>query len=196
MTGANPTPPYRTSPPDLIVRQLRWSDFEPLRDLYYLLYEERKVQRDIGLTLFRTPPSNFEEVSWFTGLYRAVQSGDAVAAVAERNGHVVGSCVVRRVGLSESSEAGHVGLLGILVHRDHRGAGAGRALLAHALAQCRAKFEIVRLSVFSVNVRARKLYEEFGFRYIGTVPRHVLRDGEYFDEDLMVLDLGPTDENR
>jgi RimJ/RimL family protein N-acetyltransferase len=196
VTAANRTSPHRPPPTDLVVRELRWSDFEPLRDLYFLLYEERKVQRDIGFTLHRSRPSNLEEVGWFSGLYRAVQSGDSLASVAERNGQVVGSCVVSRVGPSESSEAAHYGLLGILVHRDHRGAGVGRALLAHALGQCRGKFELVRLSVFSVNVRARKLYEEFGFRYIGTVPRHVRRDGEYFDEDLMVLDLGQADANR
>jgi ribosomal protein S18 acetylase RimI-like enzyme len=64
-----------------------------------------------------------------------------------------------------------------------------------ALARSYGVFEIVRLSVFADNLRAKKLYTEFGFREIGRLPRAIRRGGGYIDEDLMVLDLG-TGPNR
>jgi RimJ/RimL family protein N-acetyltransferase len=179
-----------------VLRELRWSDFDALREAYYLLYEEREVHEELGITLFRTRPSYEDEVAWFAGYYRRAVSGALVAVVAERNGVLIGHCGVRRVGPSEDSEASHVGELGIMVRRDYRGTGVGRALLRAALRQCRGKFEVVRLSVFSVNTRARRLYEEFGFVYVGTIPRAIRRGKRYFDEDLMSLDLTPTGENR
>lgn len=181
---------------EFTVRELRWSDFDGLNEAWLLLFEERSVHPDIGITLFRSPPSTQDGVTWFANLYRNALSGEAIVAVAERNGRPVGSCTIHRVGPSEDSEAAHVGDLGILVHRDHRGSGIGRALLASALGQCEGRFELVRLSVFSVNRRARKLYEEFGFVYVGTIPRAIHRGGEYLDEDLMVKDLGPPRANR
>lgn len=181
---------------DFVIRELRWTDFPSLREVYYLLYEERETNPEIGITLFETRPTDDDEIVWFSGLYRRALSGESIVAVAERDGAVVGSCVVRPHGPHPTSETGHVGELGILVHRDHRGHGIGRALMASALAQSRTKFEIVVLSVFSVNVRARRLYEEFGFVYIGTRPRHVRRGGRYYDEDLMVLDFGRSGANR
>jgi RimJ/RimL family protein N-acetyltransferase len=182
------TPP-RTAERDVRARELRWSDFDALCELYLLLYEERTSQPDVGIILFGSQPSRADEVAWFSALYRRVLAGDAVAAVGERDGRAVGDCVVSRVGPSAESEQAHVGLLGILVHRDHRGHGVGRAMLARALDECRGKFELVELRVFSINTRARHLYEEFGFQFVGRLPRMIRRNGQYYDEDVMVLDL-------
>jgi RimJ/RimL family protein N-acetyltransferase len=190
------TEPPAGSGAEFVVRELRWTDFDALSKAWFLLFEERTVQRDIGITLYRTRPSAQDEVTWFANLYRQAISGEAIVAVAEQDGRAVGSCTVHRVGPSEDSETAHMGDLGILVHRDHRGRGIGRALLSSALAQCRGKFELVRLSVFSVNRRARKLYEEFGFVYVGTLPRAIRRGDDYFDEDLMVADLTGPHANR
>ena len=185
-----------TGPAGVSVRELRWSDFDPIRETYWLLYDERPQQPDLGITLFGTPPSLADEVEWFSQLYRKVLAGNAVVAVGELDGTYAGHCTVARVGPGPSSEAAHVGELGILVHRDRRGRGVGRAMMAHALAQSAGKFELVRLSVFSSNVRARKLYEEFGFEEVGTLPRAIRRGEVYFDEVLMVKRLVPPLANR
>jgi RimJ/RimL family protein N-acetyltransferase len=178
------------------VRELRWSDFDPIRETYWLLFEEREEQPDIGITLFETRPSYADEVAWFASLYRRVLAGDAIVGVAVRGESYLGHCTVGRVGPTADSEAAHVGELGILVHRDHRGEGAGRALLANVLARCVGHFEVVRLSVFSTNVRARRLYQEFGFVPVGTVPRAIRRGSTYFDEELMVKKLDRPPANR
>jgi RimJ/RimL family protein N-acetyltransferase len=177
-------------------RELRWSDFEPFRDTFYLLFDERESNPEIGITLFDRPPSLEDEVAWFSNLFRRAASGESIVVVGEHDGAVVGHCTVTRVGVAVNSENAHIGELGILVHRDHRGCGVGEALLREALRQSRAQFELVRLSVFSVNTRARRLYERHGFRYVGTRPGQVKRGSAYYDEDLMVLDLRASAANR
>lgn len=196
MRTPNSRPSPDGAPASVVVRELRWSDYPALREGYYLLYEERESRPEIGITLFASRPTEADEVAWFSGLYRKALSGESVVVVAERDGTAIGNCTVSPIGTPSTSETAHVGELGILVHRDHRGQGVGRALLENALGQCRAKFDLVRLWVFSTNSRARRLYEEFGFVYVGTLPRAVRRGDRYFDEDLMFLDFGRANANR
>ncbi len=180
------------APAPVTVRELRWTDFDPLREMYYLLYEERETFPEIGIGLFSERPSYADEVKWFAGLYQRVLAGDAVARVAEIDGVVVGNCVVSREGPGRTFEVGHLGVLGILVHRDFRGRGAGDALLSATIAACRGTFGLVLLTVFVANRRARALYERHGFVVSGRIPGAVLRRGRYLDEDEMVLDLRPS----
>jgi ribosomal protein S18 acetylase RimI-like enzyme len=182
--------PARTSRAAAVVRDLRWEDFPALQEAYLLLYDERDRGEPHGIHLQHDRPSPADEVTWFAGLYRRFLLGESVVVVAEAGGRAVGSCTVSCLGPGLDAEMGHVGVLGILVHRDHRGSGIGTALLEAALARCRGRFEIVRLSVHSTNPRARRLYERFGFRTVGAIPRAIRRGGEAADEVLMVLDLG------
>ncbi len=180
----------------VVARELRWTDFDPLREMYYLLYDERESNPVLGIHLFAEQPTLADEVRWFAGLYERVLRRDAVARVAEVDGRVVGNCVVGRIGASATAENGHLGLLGILVHRDYRGRGVGRALLRSTLEGCRGVFELVHLSVWVENPRARRLYEEFGFVPIGRFPAANRRGRQYHDDDLMILDLRDGAANR
>ncbi|HXW66677.1 MAG TPA: GNAT family N-acetyltransferase [Thermoplasmata archaeon] len=189
--------PAATPAARVVVRELRWADFDPIREMYWTLYEERPANPDLGITLFPERPAYADEVDWFSRLYRAVLRGDTVARVAEIDGTVVGHCDVVPVGPgTRSSEVGHVGSLGIVVHRDHRGRGAGEALMRATIAACRGHFDLVRLSVLATNPRARRLYERHGFVPYGRLPGGLKRNGRYTDEDLMVLDLRDRTENR
>lgn len=82
----------------------------------------------------------------------------------------------------------HSGVLGIGVVREHRGRGIGTALMEAALRAAREKgLTRIELTVRTDNLRARKLYERFGFVLEGTLRRHMLVDGEYWDSDQMAL---------
>jgi RimJ/RimL family protein N-acetyltransferase len=178
-------PPSRS---DVVVRSVRWNDFDDLVENYYRLYDERDGSNpSIGITLHRDRPSREDEVAWFAGRYRAVLAGDEIFSVAEVRGRVVGSCSILRQAPLADSENGHVATLGILVHPDHRGTGIGTALLTHALAEARTRFEVVELKVFAINERARRLYERFGFVVTGHHPRAVKRNGRYLDDLEMAL---------
>ena len=78
---------------------------------------------------------------------------------------------------------------GMYVPSEEQGRGTGRALLARALELAKALpgLEQVELQVVTRNRRARDLYASFGFATYGTEPRALLVDGEYLDEEHMVL---------
>jgi L-phenylalanine/L-methionine N-acetyltransferase len=181
--------PDASSQSPVLVRELRWNDLHDLSDGYFRLYDEREEGVPIGITLFASRPDHEGQVNWFTGLYRRVLAGEAVCRIAEVDGRAVGSCTVTRVGSTPDHELGHLGELGILVHRDYRDRGVGAALLRETIGACRGKFDLVRLSVFTNNARAIALYRRFGFRSYGREPAAIRRGGTYIDLDLMSLDL-------
>ena len=77
----------------------------------------------------------------------------------------------------------------IAVRTLHR--GFGRALLEHAMSRAFLEYHAHRfwLDVFETNIRARRVYESYGFRYDGVMREAILRDGEYHTLALMsVLD--------
>jgi len=180
----------RSPPPSLVVRELRWEDYRSRIDAYLALYAEVKENPDLGMTLMHSPPPEADEVGWFSNLLQQVLRGDTIAVVGEMDGKAVGLVTIgggRYVGVA--SEASHVGILGILVDRRYRGRGIGEAILVRALELAQRRFEIVRLVVFSVNVRAKQLYERLGFRVNGRLEREVKRGGRYLDEEMMTLEL-------
>lgn len=70
------------------------------------------------------------------------------------------------------------------------GRGVGSALLQKIIEYAKTHgIELVSLEVRSDNKRAIHVYEKFGFRKTGISPAYFKIDGEYFDFDLMVLDL-------
>jgi ribosomal protein S18 acetylase RimI-like enzyme len=176
-------------PPPVQVRDVRWPDFDDLRENYLLCYDERDAGVPIGIGLFAERPSLAHEAEWFTAQFRSLVSGEAVGAVAEVGGRAVGSCFVSPRVSGAPSEGSHVGVLGILIHRDHRGRGIGSALLKHVLAKCRGRFEVVLLSVFATNPGAIRLYQRFGFVPCGRFPAAIKRGATHIDEEWMVLRL-------
>ena len=170
---------------------MEWNDFDDVRTNYYLCYEDRELNRDVGILLFDARPSLEQETEWFSSLYRKARTGETLALVAVEGGHAIGLCTIGTSGLGPSSETSHVGDLGILVHREYRGRGVGRALMREALLRSRGKFERIVLWVFSNNLAAKRLYTSLGFENCGHLPGGVKRGREYIDEELMMLVLSP-----
>lgn len=84
----------------------------------------------------------------------------------------------------------HRAEFGVSVEKSEWGRGVGSALLQKIIEYAKTHgIELVSLEVRSDNKRAIHVYEKFGFRKIGTSPAYFKIDGEYFDFDLMVLDL-------
>ncbi|HYK92794.1 MAG TPA: GNAT family N-acetyltransferase [Thermoplasmata archaeon] len=171
------------------LRDLKWDDFDALVEAYFLLYDERTTNPEVGITLFATRPTIEDEVKWFADLFRRVVDGVAVCVIAEVGGRAVGSCTVRQCGGGAASEGAHLGELGLLVHRDHRGRGIGEALMRDAIRRCRGRFEAIRLAVFATNGPAKALYRKLGFETYGVEPKAVKRGKLYFDVEWMRLPL-------
>lgn len=80
---------------------------------------------------------------------------------------------------------------GMFVEEEHRGLGAGRLLLEEAIRAAREMPEVraVGLSVITTNEAARRLYLRAGFRPWGLEPHALHVDGEFYNEEYMLLEL-------
>jgi ribosomal protein S18 acetylase RimI-like enzyme len=165
------------------VRSLAWADFEGLYALRMRRYDQIAEQPDFGMFSNPKRPTESEFAVAFGELHRDLLEGRGVCSVAEETGRIVGACSVRPRG--PHLETRHVGNLGIEVLPEFRDRGLGAALLRHALAACRGRFEEVHLEVIPENPRARHLYEKLGFELYGTAPRGFQRGGAYRDFLLM-----------
>ena len=89
--------------------------------------------------------------------------------VAEQNGRVVGSYILRanRPGLGD-----HVSNAGFMVDPDARGLGLGRAMGLHALDEARRLgYRAMQFNfVISTNESAVHLWQQLGFKIVGTLP--------------------------
>jgi len=77
-------------------------------------------------------------------------------------------------------------IMNLAVHPDHREKGYGSSLIAHAVLQSnKQKVTEFFLEVRESNIKARRLYERFGFKMIGK------RKGYYVEsnEDALVMHL-------
>ncbi len=85
----------------------------------------------------------------------------------------------------------HRGEFGLCIRKSAWGQGIGHALMEKILdfARNHARSEIVSLEVRSDNERAIKLYQDFGFKKIGTFEGYFKIDGKLVDFDIMELKL-------
>jgi len=115
--------------------------------------------------------------------------GDSFVLGAFADGQLVGSIGFARNARLKDRHKGWI--WGVYVKREHRGAGAGRQLLAELLrlAAQIGGLERVILTVGTDQAAARKLYASAGFEVFGH-ERHALKLGDgYVDEDYMVFEV-------
>ena len=110
----------------------------------------------------------------------------SVLYVVWKNGEIIGDASLSGF----SRRMSHRAEFGISVVKSEWGQGIGSALLQKIIDYAKEHtIELINLEVRSDNIRAIHVYEKYGFRKIGTSPAYFKIDGEYYDFDLMVLDL-------
>jgi ribosomal protein S18 acetylase RimI-like enzyme len=108
--------------------------------------------------------------------------------IGEAAGEAVAYAKMGPAKLPITPPVGAIELRQFYVLATHHGVGVAPVLMDWVLATARARgATAVYLSVFIDNARARRFYERYGFRRIGT---YAFMVGNHADEDdLMVLDL-------
>ena len=108
---------------------------------------------------------------------------------AEVDGRVIGQGSVTRV--RRMSRYRHRAELAFIVLQEYWGMGIGGRLM-QACIEWAKENGVTQLELETVqsNERARRIYESFGFRITGTIPKALrYADGTYADEYRMVLEL-------
>ncbi len=166
-----------------------------------LLEADAEAYRRLRLAGLRTNPEAF-------GSTYEQEAGIALEAMAERikpgenkfvlgafaeNGTLSGIVTLVRESGIKTSHKGNI--YGMYVASEARGQGVGRLLLRELIERARSLegLERIGLAVVSDNEPARKLYGSLGFVVYG-VEKHALKyNGQYYDEDYMVLNLLEND---
>lgn len=119
---------------------------------------------------------------------RAIRrSPNAAVLVAETPERIVGRLSIAR---DPHPASRHVADVGLMVARDHRRRGAGRALMEAAERWARTVgVGKIELHVFPYNLAAIALYESLGYVREGLRRRHYRRGGELVDAVLMAKEL-------
>ena len=114
---------------------------------------------------------------------------DAAWFVVENEGKIVGHCSVGLV--SKYERYRHRAEVTFVVLKDFCGLGLGGRLMQQCIEWCKAKnVTQIELDVVSGNKRAIKMYEGFGFKVTGTIPKAMqYKDGSFADKLYMVLEL-------
>ena len=94
---------------------------------------------------------------------------DTHTYVAENNGRIIGTYVLRA---NQCGPGSHVANAAFMVARNAQGQGIGRAMAEHCLNEARHfGFRAMQFNfVVSTNVAAIRLWQQFGFEIVGTLP--------------------------
>jgi RimJ/RimL family protein N-acetyltransferase len=124
---------------------------------------------------------------------RLRESNDRCFFGAFRDEQLIG--IVRLSRYEAPNEKHRAYLAGLYVLPSFRRQGYGRALVREALSWTANASDIrrVNLTVVTQQDRAIRLYQSFGFSIYGTEKETFSRDGQFYDEYLMTLEL--TSEN-
>jgi RimJ/RimL family protein N-acetyltransferase len=164
------------------VRILAESDAASFRELR----RERLVQdpRAFGESMEEHDAISFETIAV---RLRKASGENFVVGAFDDAGEMIGIAGFAR---SPRLKSRHKGTIwGVYVRPEARGTGAGRAMIAALIDRARQEsgLEQIQLSVSCRQSAAKRLYESLGFEVFGR-ERHALNvDGEYVDEDHMVL---------
>jgi ribosomal protein S18 acetylase RimI-like enzyme len=112
-----------------------------------------------------------------------------VIGAVDAKGSLVGIVTFMRENGLKTAHKGNV--YGMYIASEMRGKGLGKLLMLELIIRAKAcdGLEQVNLTVVSTNGTAKKLYESVGFEVYG-VERNALKfNGQYFDEEMMVLKL-------
>lgn len=169
----------------LTIRKFSKRDLRNVRnfqDFFNSLIEENaKITMNKKLSLK-------EEKAWLEMILSRTKRHKSIALLAESNKNkmVVGTILIHL----DRGRMSHIGRLGITIRKGYREMGLGsyltQKIIKLAKKELRPKPKMIRLSVFSTNKPAIKLYKKYGFRKVAIIPKQLEFKGKLFDEVIML----------
>lgn len=129
-----------------------------------------------------------DEKAYLENQLRKLGEKTVVHLLAFVGEELAGICQADRLDKTER----HIANLGLSVAKPFRREGIGSKLFEIALSEASKHMDslaIFTLGVFANNPVARRLYERFGFREYGIIPRGLLQDGSFIDHVFMYKPL-------
>ena len=164
----------------VVLRTPRMSDLDDFLEFINSLIDE-------GADILMTEKVSREaEADWLGKLLAEVEKGQAMCVVPEIEGKAIGNSDIHR----GKGKRSHTGTLGIALRQECRDVGIGSEMMRTLIEEARKSgLEILQLSVFGSNPRARHVYEKLGFREVGRLPKGIRKGDGYVDEVAMALEL-------
>jgi len=124
-----------------------------------------------------------EEAKYIRDVIKKTREGKALYIIAIINGELAGSGGVEKGQHADS----HLGDLGLMIAEKYTNIGIGKHFMDLLMNESlKIGVEVVKLSVFEKNARAKHVYERLGFNHVGIIPKaRKNRDGTYQGESIM-----------
>jgi RimJ/RimL family protein N-acetyltransferase len=131
--------------------------------------------------------SRAEEKKWLSERIIGIGKKNAVTIFVFVDNEMAGSSSVER----ETGNESHMGDLGITLRENATGMGIGSRLMRMLESESkRIGIEILQLHCYGCNARAKHVYEKFGYKMVGFIPKGRKKHGRYDSAMIMYKDIG------
>jgi RimJ/RimL family protein N-acetyltransferase len=163
---------------EIVLRFPRKDDLEDL-----LEYINELSREDTFLTFSGEVITRKEEELFLTDVLKDMKVHKQLFLMAYDGNRLAGVCGIEQ-DKSVRKRALHIGIAGISLRKEYRGDGIGRTMF-ETLIKIGCKYllyKLLTLNVYSLNIKAQKLYESVGFKRYGVLPGGIYYKGDYIDK--------------
>jgi RimJ/RimL family protein N-acetyltransferase len=170
---------------DVMIRYCRRDDVERLLEFI------NTASKEYTYIIFQGEQLTLEEESRYVeGYMKKIEDRKAIKLLVFHKDELIGVCDITPKEKAES----HIGVFGLIIKKEWRGKGVGKLLMAKTLQEAEKnlkEIKIITLGVFANNPIAKRMYEKFGFKEYGYLPKGLLHRGELVDHIYMYKLIRP-----
>lgn len=125
-----------------------------------------------------------DEAKYLNSQLKRISKKQTVELLVFCNDQLIG---ISSIDMEDKTES-HEGVFGISIAKEYRGEGIGKKFMQLVLEEAEKnipQLRIITLGVFEDNLLAKSMYEKFGFKEYGRLPKGSLHKGKYVDHIYM-----------
>lgn len=160
---------------EILIRYPQSSDLEDMTDYINTLSQERTYIRFQGEV-----QSVEDEKKYLEKKLEQIKNRRSVQLMVYAGNTLVGNS---NIDLEEGIRK-HVGVFGISLAKEFRNRGIGKILMEKVIEESKKNLpdlKIITLTIFGTNKVAFKMYQKFGFREYGRLPKGAMHKGKFID---------------